>query len=295
MPTKLEAWRCSCGGDLLADAFPPSDPARNELVECLHQSPLLLGFARSRWSLALIAGLPQVLGVSSLSGLCRRLQKWRISRKRSRDYLHSPDPLYQEKVAAVQERLASAKAHPDQEVMLYADEFTLYRQPAAGTAYHPRGRGGKAQPRARRSYRANTKWRVVGALNAHTGRVSFRAGAHAGRKELRSFLRQLRAEYGPGLRITLVWDNWPVHFHPEVLKAAQEADIELLFLPTYAPWTNPIEKLWGQLKDELLRLHPWADLWDPLKAAVQTFLASFSRGSPALLHRVGLLPEGASA
>jgi len=34
-----------------------------------------------------------------------------------------------------------------------------------------------------------------------------------------------------------VLDNWPVHFHPKVLLALKsEPRIELLRLPTYAPW-----------------------------------------------------------
>lgn len=239
----------------------------------------------------MIRELPQLEGVGSLSGVCRRLAAWRLARKRSRDYLHSPDPHYDQKLVAVQERLRLARERPEQEVLLYGDEFTCYRQPVSGLAYERRGRGGRAQPKALRSYRANTKWRLAGALDAVTGRVCFRASSHMGCQELSGFLRHLRQRYGPAPRLSLVWDNWPVHYHAQVLRAAQEASVEVLFLPTYAPWTNPIEKLWGQLKDELLRLHPWADAWEALKQEVKRFLLRFDQGSPALLHRVGLLPE----
>ena len=35
--------------------------------------------------------------------------------------------------------------------------------------------------------------------------------------------------------------------------------IQLVPLPTYASWCNPIEKLWRQLRQELLHLHRFAD------------------------------------
>ncbi len=59
-------------------------------------------------------------------------------------------------------------------------------------------------------------------------------------------------------------------------------------LPTYAPWLNPIEKLWHWLKQEVLHHHSLADDWEGLKAAVAAFLARFAHGSSALLRDVGL-------
>ena len=72
--------------------------------------------------------------------------------------------------------------------------------------------------------------------------------------KLRRFLAKIRAAY-PGPPIHLVWDNWPVHAHPEVLARAAELDIEVPWLPTYAPWLNPIEKLWRWLTQDLLHHH----------------------------------------
>ena len=49
-------------------------------------------------------------------------------------------------------------------------------------------------------------------------------------------------------RLYSALDNWPVHFHfhPELL-AALPPQITLVPLPTYAPWTNPVEKVWRWL------------------------------------------------
>jgi len=50
------------------------------------------------------------------------------------------------------------------------------------------------------------------------------------------------------MQLTIAWDNWPIHKHVQVEAVAAEQRITLLYVPTYAPWTNPIEKLWRWLK-----------------------------------------------
>jgi hypothetical protein len=261
------------------------------VLAVLHQAPSLFGHARTRWTLALLVGTCLGLAGLSLSGAWRRLHAWGLVAKRSRDHVHSPDPAYREKVAALRAAQAQARAAPTTHTLLYGDEFTAYRQPAPGVAYTARGAGGTHQPRAERSRRSNTKWRLAGALDALTGQVHWAAASVMGVAGLQAFLRQVRAAYGPTRTLTLVWDNWPIHTDPRVGATAAAERIALLWLPTYAPWLNPIEKLWGWLKADVLRLHPWADAWDILRTRMGAFLDQFAAGSPALLHAVGLAPE----
>jgi transposase len=268
------------------------DAARGEALEQIHRSPALYGAARSRWTLALLQRLcPVLAGLGTLAGVWRRLRKWRIRRKRGRQHVTSPDPSYATKVAAVQAVDQQARTQPEQMVLLYSDEFTFYRQPSVGLAYHEQGSGGKHQPRAERSYAKNTKYRVVAVLDAVRGRVLFTSGSKIGVKALCRFLPQVRVAYGESVRIVWVWDNWPVHLHPEVVTAAQAQRIELLYLPTYAPWTNPIEKLWGKLQAELLAMHAYSDRWSALKERVQEILRGYDRPAADLLRYVGLLPD----
>ena len=62
-----------------------------------------------------------------------------------------------------------------------------------------------------------------------------------------------------------------------------------LFLPTYASWLNPIEKLWRWLKQDVLYLHSLAKDLEELRQQVRDFLDNFSTGSDSLLQYVGLL------
>jgi len=146
---------------------------------------------------------------------------------------------------------------------------------------------------ARRSHRANTYHRVLGALNVVTGRVIFRLADKTDVKLLCAFLHQLRQEYPQReIKINVILDNWyRVHDHPDVQKTAEKEGINLVYLPTYAPWLNAIEKLWRKAYQDVLHLHPYSDQWDELKERMRAFFEQFADGSPQLLRYVGLLPK----
>jgi transposase len=267
------------------------------------------GQERSRWTLAgLRAEVPEFADASR-SGIWRVLRGYRLGWKRARDHLHSPDPTYQEKLAY----LATIRTHVDEQpvgaVLLYLDEVTYYRQPSLAAGFAPMG---STAPRAERSTRSNTTTRVIGALNAHTGRVTFLQQTRIGVPALIRFYQQLVAAY-PGQRLYVVLDNWPVHFHPDVLAALEpqrsptpffrpqswpaeprahakrlNLPIQLVPLPTYSPWLNYIEKLWRWLKQDVLHLHRSADHLDHLRDQVIAFLSTFAQRSEALLRYVGL-------
>ena len=79
---------------------------------------------------------------------------------------------------------------------------------------------------------------------------------------------------------------------PETVSFAKPTPrIQLLQLPTYAPWTNPIEKLWRWVRQSVLHLHGLAEDWEALQQRVIAFMEQFRGGSQALLRYVGLLPN----
>jgi transposase len=78
-----------------------------------------------------------------------------------------------------------------------------------------------------------------------------------------------------------------VHFHGYVLDTLREhhSRIALLPLPTYAPWTNPIEKVWRKFNQDLFHMHPWSEDWQRLRQEVTRWLQAASED---LLRYVGL-------
>ena len=214
---------------------------------------------------------------------------------------------------------------PEKYALLYQDEFTIYRQPSLDRDYEQMG---KFQPLARRSHRSNTEFRGIGALNAVTGQVTYHQASKANIRQLTVFYDMVVDDYPQLDTIYMVQDNWPVHFHPDLLlhlqpqhfqfpihvpghwssepspKAKRDAEkrkaksgfrheklpIKILQLPTYASWANPIEKLWRWVRQSVIHLHRLSDKWDRLKQRIRDFILSFRKGSNELLRYVGLLP-----
>jgi transposase len=252
----------------------------------VRQDPRCFGVARSRWRLADLRTVLPALAGYSISGLSRLVKRLQLSRQRGRLHVHSPDPAYAAKLAAVAQAVEEARAYPERVTVLFGDEASIYRQPTLAERWAVVG----AAPTAELGHGSNTRHRLCGALDVGTGQVVATSGARTTVAHLCRFLRTVRATY-PDRELILVWDNWPVHAHPDVLAQAAMLDIALRWLPTYAPWTNPIEKLWRWLKGDVLHHHRFAADWAGLKAAVAAFLARFAAGSPELWRYVGLLPN----
>lgn len=260
------------------------------MLRLLRQAPSAVGVRRSRWTLKLLAQhCPSLQGVTSCSGVSRRLRSWKLSYKRGRSRLWSPDPADGRKARRI--RSLVAKARRGEAVVLFADEKTFYRQPTVGKAWAETGSGGRSQATTRRACSANHTQRLVGALNAATGRLVFGSAPKIGVRVLQGFLRHIRHSYGSKAEIFLIWDNWPVHAHEDVVREAAKQNITLVWLPAYAPWLNPIEKLWKKLEEEVLRMHRSSTQWEPLKDLVWEFLCTFKRPRRSLLRYVGLLPN----
>lgn len=296
--------------------FPPEyegeEEAKTAILLILRRDPQQFGYEVSRWKLAMLAESCPWLTLSSTSALSQLLKRLRISYKRGRDYFHSPDPDYDEKLNLITRMRQQTFTNPERYIFLYLDELTYYRQPTLAYGYEAVGH---YQPLAQRSYHRNTHFRVLGALNALTGQLSYRQRSQTDTACLANFWYQVREDYPAAETIYMVVDNWPVHFHPDVLAPLQaqnfpfplplpanwpaepsvkakidDLPIQLLCLPTYASWLNPIEKLWRWLKQDILHLHRLSDDWQALKLRVDRFLANFSHGSTELLRYVGLLP-----
>lgn len=153
-----------------------------------------------------------------------------------------------------------------------------------------------APPLADRQGAPNGLWRLVGALNAVTGQVDYQDNDIVGRRQLGRFYQHLDAPYPAATTLSLVQDTWSIHRHPDVVAVlATLPRLHPVWLPTYAPWLNPIEKLWRWLRQAVLRQHQLAADWPALRDRVRAFLDQFHTGSTELLHYVGLQAEGAQA
>jgi hypothetical protein len=289
--------------------------AHDVLLHTVRKPPELTGIQRSRWRLEDLLYLCRNKGwlVNTIPGLCQILQRLDIRYKQGRHTIQSPDTNYDAKMALVGACVEKAREKPGKIVVVYLDEHTFYRQPLLGPAYAERGAD---QAKAALSYKSNTSGRIVTAMNALTGKVTYRQASKITLPQLRHFYFDLRADYPDADLIYAVQDNWPVHFHPDVLAILQPQNfpfppklppnwptqpdpkiesanlpIQIVCLPTYAFWTNPIEKLWRWLNQDVIRMHRLGDAWEILKDMIISFLDKFIHGSTDLLRYVGLLRD----
>jgi len=298
---------------LFSPHHPTADRAREAALHVVRRDPRQMDEPRSRWTLAAIRRVCTWLGQISLPGVCQVLKRLRVTYKRARDAIHSPDPDYVANLRTVQFHLRDARRQAlPWVVVLFQDEMTYERHPGVACAYESRGH---VQPLARRSHVSATTRRIVATLDACSGRVIFRQASTIRIPTLIHFYEQVCAAYADQpTPIYLVQDNWPVHLPPDVLARllpqpftfprdlpqnwpteprktwpmAHRLPIRRVLLPTYASWTNPIEQLWRWLRQEILHLHRLADDWAVLQTVVTQFLAQFAVRSSELLRDVGL-------
>lgn len=194
---------------------------------------------------------------------------------------------YDKKLALIEQAKAQCQADPERFVFLYGDEFTFFRPPRVGFAYAAKGAAGL------KAIGVGTQTRRIAAcLDIRTGAVIARQRNGFPVQEMYYFFRYVERHYPKAERIFIAVDNWPVHFHPFVLEnlAKQHSRIQLFSLPTYAPWTNPTEKIWLKLCQEVLDQHPFGRDWRGLQQAIASWFKPLELGSLSLLHFVGLSP-----
>jgi transposase len=259
----------------------PGEAARREMAVGAR------GPAPSRWSLRTIRASVEWLTNYTLSGVWRVLRSCGLELHSSCARLFSPDPDYASKVRRLHRCLRDAARHPDTVVALFLDEFGYQRWPEVAPTW------GVEVAVAQRAGN-NQQWRTIGALNALTGQVNYLDGYIVGRQQVIQFYSRLDRAYPKKVElIYVIQDNWNIHTHPDVLTAlADYSRIKPVWLPTYAPWLNPIEKLWRWLRQDILKMHRWVEDWPQVKQRVHDFLDQFAHGSPALLRYVGLKGKG---
>jgi len=252
----------------------------------IEQRPAHFGLARSGWWLD---GLRQTVGWLAercLATVYQTLRRGHLVYKRGRRHVHSPDPAYAAKLATVAYVRARAAQAPNQVVTLYQDELTYYRRPTVAGGY---AQAGQDAPRAEQGWGGNTLRRIAACLDPQSGQLIAWQRRHFDHGTLLRFYQAVAAAYPAAQRIYLIQDNWPVHFHADLLAALAPTPLRLVRLPTYAPWTNPVEKVWRKLYAEVLHLHRFVDAWDELTQTVQAWLDQWIGPAPALLRYVGLL------
>jgi len=186
----------------------------------------------------------------SRSHLQRILQAGDVRPHRVRQWLHSPDPQFREKVNAICELYRHA---PKGSVVLSIDEKT-------GIQAIERKHGDRApQPgRARRrefEYIRHGTQALTAALDVHSGRMLAHCTDRRTQDDLVAFMEMVAGAYPTGT-VHVIWDNLNTHRAQAVwnaFNARHGRRFVMHFTPLHASWVNQIELLFGIYSRRVLR------------------------------------------
>jgi len=168
---------------------------------------------------------------------------------------------------------------PKDVAILFEDETDLLLFPPLRKAWMPRG-----TTKEIRLSGWNEKRIIFGALNVRTGNLITLDRSKNRGDDFRFFLRRLRFMYRRW-PVYLILDRHPGHWNSESKRLARKLNIKLLWLPKRAPELNPMDELWGQIKDQVCSNHQFEEMEDE----VEIFLETLHDLPPKfLLHTSGI-------
>jgi transposase len=163
------------------------------------------------------------------------------------------------------------RAKAERAVIYWGDETGISNQDQIGRSYAPKGR----TPVVRRTAKRVTQSLIAAVSNRGLMRFMLYEGALNVERFL-AFLRRLTKD--AGRKLFLIVDNLKVH-HARKVKAwvaSHAHEIELFFLPAYAPDHNPDEHLNNDLK-QALRQQPQPGSKDELVERTRSVLRAIQR------------------
>jgi transposase len=238
---------------------PPRDRLARQIVDTQASNPPCnSGLVHNCWTAGLLAAFVAArfgLGLSRWS-VRRYLQHlgWRWARPRLAPATHAPagqrkrDPEAPLKLKRLEHALASVAT------VLFLDECELQLLPVLRACWMKGPRWRIPTPGQ------NAKRAVFGALNARTGQLVALIRSRKRAVDFVAFLDEVAHAYPVGL-VVLVLDNVVTHDAKLVrqwLARPEHARFQVLWLPKYSAHEhNPIERVWGLLKDAVAanRLH----------------------------------------
>jgi transposase len=225
---------------------------KRSLLSLVKHAPSAYGWCRTRWSCAALAlQLEAQRGLTVTAETVRRWLKecdyvWKRAKLSAKD----PDPERITKLAKI--RFVIENLLPT-EALVFADELDINLLAKVGYQWMLKGTQEEIPTPGK-----NDKRYLAGALDFVTGKIVHCVWACKVTGLFLDLLTTLEFYYPKSkfTRIYVVVDNFCIHKSAAALKwLADHPRVELLFLPTYCPKANPIERAFGDVHDKCTRNH----------------------------------------
>jgi putative transposase len=239
---------------------------RRSLLALLKAPPRAYGWCRTRWSCATLAATFKAKRGLTISAETMRRWVHEVGWvwKRAKLVAKDDDPHRVERLA----RIRWVYEHLQRwEALVFADELDIPLLPKVGYAWMPQGTQVEVMTPG-----TNEKHYLAGALDLATGTWHHALGPRKTNGLFRDLLQTLEAAYPAAQyqRIYVVVDNYQIHKAKAVEEwLAKHPRVRLLFLPTYCPRANPVERAFGDVHDLCTRNHTRKRLQDLVADVVE--------------------------
>lgn len=225
---------------------------QRSLLALLKRTPQAYGWCRTRWSCQTLA-LQLAAGRSyrvSRETIRRTLHQLGYAWKRARHAARDDDPDRVSKLARIRHLVETL---PKNAALFFADELDIHLLPKLGYEWMLR-----ATQREVMTPGTNRKHYLAGALNFMTGKMLHVIGERKNRWLFIDLLKRIE-RVCPATKFTKVYvvaDNYGIHKAKAVAAwLAQHPRFEVVWLPSYCPQANPIERAFGDVHDKCTRNH----------------------------------------
>ena len=233
-------------------------PCFSGLVDC-RRGPLgypedSSGFRLSAQPLVVRYGRTAALGRTPTGISAETIRRWlhreRLVWRRPRPVLGPKDPDYARKLRAIRSLLATL---PADEAAVFQDEVDINTNPKIGAMWMRQGQQAEVETPG-----TNVKRYLAGSLHWRTGKLLVSPpGTRRNSTLFVAHLDELRRRLRCYRRIHVICDSASFHRSRPVQAFLAKWGHRMVIhhLPKYAPKTNPIERVWRHLHEEITRNH----------------------------------------
>ena len=187
-------------------------------------------------------------------------------------WLHSPDPLFKDKV----NKISSLYLNPPHDaIVLCIDEKTGMQALERKRSVSPKSK--MSMVRIDSEYKRNGTQSLIASFEVKTGKIYGECGKTRKKEDIISFMERIAVLY-PTQQVIVVWDNLNIH-HGSVwaeFNSRHENRFQFVYTPVHGSWLNQIEVWFGILQRKALK-HGSFISEDELRMAVLDFIEIWNK------------------
>ena len=163
------------------------------------------------------------------------------------------------------------ESKPDDIAVVFADAVHPEHNTVAAYGWIKRG-----QTRELKTNSGRQRLNLHGAINAETHEITIIESETVDSYSTITLLSAIESKYPTASAIKVILDNAKYHYSDLVKEYLETSRVELVFLPSYSPNLNLIERLWKFFKEKVL-YNTYYETVDKFRAACVKFFRNIDK------------------